>query len=494
MAYPLNPFFNYSPETKVLSVSSFPEEAWTTIHGGETDQSDMAQLYRRVAWLFRGVDLRIKGVSGMPFAIYKGKREIDRSDDYQNKVGWLKHPRRLFGQAEAALTIWGNGYFERRANLLGGVWGLEYLLPSSIRPKINSDTGEIKFERTVNGRKKTLTPAEIVYLWAFDPFVEIGPALSSPAIAAASAAGVTLSVDDFAAAFFQRGAIKATLLLTEGRVIESEREKLKAWWQRLFQKGSKSAWQTDIVNGDKLTPVQVGEGLESLENRELAEEKRMQIATALGVPHSILFSNAANYATSDQDDQNFAEDTIIPECEFIAEQLNEQVFEPEGYRLEFTPENLPIFQEDEASRGAALAQLTAALEDPEKFLIASAILGYEIPPDALAMIQALQARKEQEREKIAAQLQGSDPVSAETPDEPVEDEPADPAVAARSVDLDRWRRKAIKAIKAGKSAVVKFESEVINPALTAAIGGALEDAQTPEAVQAVFADLWMGYP
>jgi len=492
MAYPLTPIYSYDGQTKTLSVSNFPEEAWTTIHGANTDNSDLAGLYRRVSWLFRGVDLRIKGVAGMPFAIYRGKREIDTSADYQNKVGWLKHPRQLFGQAEAALTIWGNGYFERRQNLLGSVWGLEYLLPSSIRPKINAENGEIKFERTVNGRKVTLTPAEIVYLWAFDPFVEIGPALSSPVIAAAGAAGVTLSIDEFAAAFFQRGAIKATLLLTEGRILEPEREKLKAWWQRLFSKGTRSAWQTDIVNGEKLNPVQVGEGLESLENRELSEEKRMQIATALGIPHSILFSNAANYATSEQDDKNFAEDTIIPECELIAERLNEQVFEPEGYRLEFTPENLAIFQQDEAERGVALSQLVTALSDPDKFMIAATILGYEIPAEAQAMIDALKAQKEQARQELQNDLQAEPDAPDEPEDEPAE--PEDPAVAARSVELDRWRRKAIKAVKAGRSAVVKFESAAIAPALVAAINGALEGTQTPETVQAVFTDLWMGYP
>jgi hypothetical protein len=40
----------------------------------------------------------------------------------------------------------------------------------------------------------------------------------------------------------------------------------------------------------------------------------------------------------------------------------------------------------------------------------------------------------------------------------------------------------------------KYESENIPPALAGAIAGALEEAETEEAITAVFEDIWMGYP
>lgn len=491
MANLLTPFYRYSPAAKTLSVDSFPEEAWTTVHGDAADNSDLAAYYRSVAWLYRGVDLRVKGVAGMPFAIYKGRREITTSAEYENKTGWLRNPGRLFGQIEAALTIWGAAYTERRKNRAGGGYDLEYLLPSSIRAKIDRESGAVEFKRTVGGRQMTLTEADLVYWWAFDPWVEAGPPLASPAQASAAAAGVTLNVNRFAASFFQRGAIKATLLTTEGRVIEQERQRLKAWWQRMFARGTQTAWNTEIVNAEAVKAVQIGEGLESLENRELSEEKRMEIATALGVPHSILFSNAANYATSDQDDQNFAEDTVIPECEFIASVLNDQLFEPLGFRLEFQSEKLPMFQQDEGERGAALAQLVSALADPDKFKIAAAILGYEIPPEAQAMLDALEARRDEERERMAVQMGQAalgqpPPPEDERPGEADADEPQ-PSAAGKAADLDRWRRKAIKALKAGKSAAVEFVSEAIPSPEMGRITAALRGCKSAADVCAVFA-------
>lgn len=78
-------------------------------------------------------------------------------------------------------------------------------------------------------------------------------------------------------------------------------------------------------------------------------------------------------------------------------------------------------------------------------------------------------------------------------EEPNAGELEEPA-SSKAIDLDKWRRKAIKAVKAGKSAVVKFDSQYISPVLMGAINGALETAQTPDDVQRVFGNVWIAYP
>jgi hypothetical protein len=63
-----------------------------------------------------------------------------------------------------------------------------------------------------------------------------------------SSAGVLYNIDQFASNFFERGAIKATLLTVDGNPIPAEMERLEAWWKRFFS-GSKSAWDTGRGRG-----------------------------------------------------------------------------------------------------------------------------------------------------------------------------------------------------------------------------------------------------
>ena len=67
----------------------------------------------------------------------------------------------------------------------------------------------------------------------------------------------------------------------------------------------------------------------------------------------------------------------------------------------------------------------------------------------------------------------------------------------KAADLERWQRKAVKRYTEGKpDKAQEFESEVIPPALAAAIRGALSETVDAADVPAVFRDAlaWEGYP
>ena len=68
-------------------------------------------------------------------------------------------------------------------------------------------------------------------------------------------------------------------------------------------------------------------------------------------------------------------------------------------------------------------------------------------------------------------------------EEPPEDD--DEMPQEMKADLERWRRKAIKALKAGTPAVV-FESDHISPELHAKIWAGLTACKSAEDVRAVF--------
>ncbi len=175
----------------------------------------------------------------MPFVVMRGDVEIDTSDDYQNVLGWLPNPRRLFYMTEAALCCFGAGYWWNERNRVA-TKAVRYVVPTTIEPVIEAD-GLKAFVRTANGRRVQVPPETLTYFWQPDPWVELGPPLSSPVMAAIAASGVLYNLNQFSAAYFKRGAIKATLLTVQGAPVAQERDRLKTWWKQLVS-GVKNAW------------------------------------------------------------------------------------------------------------------------------------------------------------------------------------------------------------------------------------------------------------
>lgn len=462
------------------------DEGWTVLSGGELGTE--ADYYKFIPTLYRAVQLRAYAVSTMPFELMQGDEVYDQSSDWENKVGFLPSPAQLLQLIESALTMCGRAYLFRERSV-AMTKKLRYHLPTSVTPKINMDTGVIEyFERPDSkGTKKKYKVDDYVYFWLPDPYVELGPPINYPAQAAANACGVLKGIDVFAAQFFDRGAIKAMLLTVKGMPAESEREKLTEWWKRVVG-GIKNAFGAQVINAEAITPVVIGEGIKELENVTIGTEKREDISIAVGIPMSILFANAANYATSQQDELNFLTKTVIPECEFIASVLNEQLFEPLGLHINFLPETLDPMQEDEASRAVALGQLVTAGFD---LLTATEILGYELTDEQLARLMAEEQAKQERMDKLAEQL-------AKKPEEEEQDEDQDTPTSQqasptaeqgekRYQDMERWQRKAHNALKRGKSADVPFESVEIPPELCQKIHTSLAGCATEAEVREVFA-------
>jgi phage portal protein BeeE len=330
----------------------------------------------------------------------------------------MPNPTKVLQLVESALVMYGRAYLFRDRNR-AVTKELRYHLPTSVTPKIDEATGTIEyFERPVNNVVRRFGVEDYVYFWPPDPMVEIGPSINYPAVAAAHACGVLLNIDVFADSFFSRGAIKAMLLTVKGMPTPTEIERLEAWWKKVVA-GVKNAFGAKVVNAEAVTPVVVGEGMKELENVTIGKEKREDIALALGIPMSILFANAANYATSKQDDLNFLTKTAIPDCEFVASVLNEQVFDDLGLKLEFMPETLDAMQEDEAERSAALNALVNA---GVPLIMAMNLLGFELTDEQIADLEEEMRLKEERAEAMTERLSNG-PNDDRDEDEDEQDQP-----------------------------------------------------------------------
>ena len=443
----------FTDGAKAVPLNALPPEAWTFITGEGPDAAELHTLYDRVPWLYRGVGIRGMALASIPFVVMRGEDEIDSSENYENNLGWLPDPFTLLEQIEYDLVLHSRAILLKDQNIFGRPIrdGLRRLHPPTIRPKVDGDRGIIGFIRTINNKQVPLISIdEVVYIFLPDPWSEIGRA-RSPAENSLSAAGILRDVDEFGSAFFKRGAVKVTLLAVSGNTRPEEKEKLEGWWRNITR-GLKDAFAGRVINADRITPTVIGEGISELSDQGLTKEKREDIATALGIPQSILFSTGAvNRAVSQQDDVNFYTKTMIPEARRVERSLNAQHFQNEGLRLLFKPQEMTIFQADEEKRSASLLNLINAGEKLEN---AYAILGFDLPDEV---------KKDREEEPAPSEQQVT----------PIR-------------DLIKWRRNSLTLVRRGERARADFFSESIPEETHNRIAGALENVTTTDQVREVF--------
>jgi HK97 family phage portal protein len=450
---------------KALRMDDLPEAAWDAILGEEASSS---ALWRQVPWANRGVKIRASYLASLPFQVKRGDTVIEE-DDLPRMVPFIRNWSRMLWMLEASQVIYGASYLlnEGTPRMPANV---RVLAAKTIKPDWDHfrKTGELQFIRKLGrgAEPRTLDAEQVVYIWQSDPDVEIGPPESSDLDAAGMAAGVLRSTDKFTTAFYDRGAIKGTIISLKGNVDRAERQKFKSWWSRIFR-GLDNAWGEGIINADAVDITPIGEGLESLENKELTNARREDIATGLGVPQSILFSNAANFAVAEEDKRTFYEGTVVPQSNLIQATLNEQLFEPAGFRMEFMHQNLDIFQEDEEDRSGALVNYVNA---GMRLETAVAMLGLEIPEGMM-----LEEEKPQPSAEPVPMVGGTLP-------EPENER----ALDLWRTDLERWQRKSLKRLKSRGSASCSFDSDHISGAESMMIQTLLDDAQTADDVKAIF--------
>jgi hypothetical protein len=465
----MNPSYLYSklrkPAIKSIDLPQYPDDAWDWISGGP-DDDDVLDLLTCVDWMYRAVELIMISVGDIPFYIMsKRGTEIDTSADWQNRLGFWPNPTKTIQLIAAGLFSYGYAYLLREKG--GGIIDkdMRYLMPRSITPVIDDKLGLTHFERRMpDGTDKKFKPKdEIVYFWLPDANVEIGHPKAWPAKAAFSAAGVLYNMDSFVAGYFKRSAINPTLLGVPTGTDQREVNKLLLWFRDVVS-GVKNSFSTNVLSTD-ITVTSLGKGLEALDNRDLTDTAREAIATAAGIPQSMLAANAANYATADLDKKNLYDNKLIPWSQLIADVLNDQVFVPLGYQFEFRPYEMDMYQEDENERSESLVQLLSAVNsatDIESFQFAADVLGFDIGDEQQALIEAHFKRKEENAAQMQAQLQAQ---VASQPEEEDEEEGQPPQLQANAKaiadDLDKWQRKVIKQFGKTDPHEVSFVSDII---------------------------------
>ena len=472
--------------------------------------------------MYRAISLRANALAKLPRHWYavKGGEEIEEDD---KRLALLGNMNDLLWRCEASLIVSGAAYVQK---LDAQTKRSRWLMTSTIETDIDRATGVLRFRRMAD-RAYDLTPDQLCYIWLPSPFVEIGPG-PGPLQVALEDAGLARNMARALSAYFERGMIGPQVIYSEdnaGSMTPGQRDDLKAWLQKVFA-GVQRAFQMEVAN-KKLGKLDLSARIKDSLPDGFQEAASKTIVKDLGVPYSLVFSDAANYATANQDWLNLYDLTVIPDAQRIVSTLNEQFFVPNlGLELYLAPEEMPIYQEDEAQRATALSSLINSGTPPD---VAMDILGYDLGEEDEARIRLkalmdagatydnarayiLEDADPNEIQRVTRVLDlfaprlkpvlpvtpiqqlAQLPVAPEQP--PTEDISAEMPQDATKADLLKWQTKAIKRLKSGRGAACEFESEAIADSLRGAIAGALETAETPEAVKSIFHQVieWRGYP
>jgi hypothetical protein len=290
-----------------------------------------------------------------------------------------------------------------------------------------------------------LFPAEsVLYTWGIDADVELGPPTLWPLASAMVAAQANGAINKWVADYMARGAIKAMLLMVDGMPPAGEVERVENWFNR-FMSGAKGlAWK--VFNGEAVKPTIIGDGLEALRDLSITQDLRREIHTALGTRHLL---EDENFATALARERQFYTITIMPDARLIQGSLNDQIFHAAGYHIEFEPERLEVFQEDEGVQAQAFLTLFQGFKEvmavDAAFQLASEKLDYTFSDEQMAMIQKGIADKNKPTEVTPV------PIPDVVP----------PEVVKALVELDKWEAK-VKA--AGKMCVwhaVSLSPEIV---------------------------------
>jgi phage portal protein BeeE len=442
-------------------------DSWGEWLANGSESVTATKLYNTVAMLNRCIRLRTDAAAHIPFALRKEKKDVTTSDDWNDPTGILPSPRRFLRQMEGAMLFSNAAYAWKKSNGFKVVKGLQFFAPHNTTPQFNPLTGELlHFQRP----DRIYLPDEVLSVWYQDGVTEVGPSPSTIVGAAASAAGVLHYLDQFTTSYFQRGAIRVTILGMPQGTSEQTKNEVDSFFRRAYT-GIKNAFTVKAINSDAIKPTIIGDGVDGLANNALTQQNREDIATAFGVPMSMVMSNAANFATAQQDERNLIQWAVLPDCELLAEELTRQVYEQRGYTFEFRPETMESFQEDEVNRAGAFASYVSA---GIKRSIAAQMVGVELPADI-------------EYEDLDPdEPPAPEPAPDVTPTPQPEQLQAQPMPEEVVKELAIWKRKATKAIKAGGNANVPFEVISIAPDMAAAVRGKLAGAKTLEDVREAF--------
>jgi phage portal protein BeeE len=441
----------------------------------ETNQMSTEDYYGAVATLYRCVVHIANAVASMPRQIENAETgEVIAQGNFpqpeldpvgkpytEDAIPFKIRLNRLLWQTTTSLQLRAEAFWHREGNLLRTT-AVVWQDPKLIKPKRDA-YGITHFEKHLRGRAPLPIPVEDMTYFYIPGLRENHPGVA-PAQVALHDAGIIYHQNAFLERFFENGAMPTTLFFMDGAEPGPEEKNRMKRFLYSVMTGRLRAWGIELLSR-KLHFEHLVPPLKEMVLPQLRTEAQYAICVAMGVPISVIYTNASRNSTSEQDDLHFYTKTILPFLHDIEETANEDLFLPNGLRLRFRPDRLEVFEALEVAKLQELAVVKDDLLINER----RAAAGYP----------AIEAAAEDEVDSIDDQGETA-----------VKHLPFDMTQAEYELmqrDLALWESKVLKRLGKLPPASVSFDSLFIPPPVSELVQGQLLRAENGQEVKAAFA-------
>lgn len=479
-------------EIKSGDVSPFSDALGAILSGNNRSSvTTEAAAYEKVPLIYRAINLTCDTLTSVPVYVYNSETDdiisqTDSADGFAfentqltevykcslHNLLWLNHASRL---------LYGAGYTLKLKNRFRYGKGLQWLNPQYMVSQYIG--GELQFYQQLpnNGGRYPVngywTLDDFLYFRTFHPLEDIDRGIS-PTQVALGDGQTSEALTDYLANHFINDAVDITLLSAPKGLAQDKRDQMMDWFKNQLRKLGRKSSERVIAVGGEIKPERLTSALKDSAIDIVDTHTMRGIADAFGMPLSVLRSDSgANRSISDNDMESWLNRSIIPACKYYERIINPFLAEV-GQRIEFAPQEMPELQVDEVLRASSLKSLVDAGVD---LLVAMRTLGYDLEEEDWAILEKAQEEKKQKAEAIQIQTQQQPDQTPQQDQQPPQDMPA-------KADLEKWQRKSVNALKAGKGAGVDFESDKIPPELKASILKKLSEVRTEEDIRLIFSN------
>lgn len=465
-------------------MKSFDFSPWGGIDGflqasraGGVSANRGAALKPLVPWLAKAVSMTQIAIANLPFDIVDDAGNVkDTTTDWKNNVAGMDNPKRLIGLVAASLCGGAAYVLPRRTSRV--VMDTQYVAPQTMMPQFDME-GLVWFDRATQlGETDRLYPHEVIYFWLPDSDVEIGPAKTHPLGSATQAASLLLAVSNTMTTYGERGFVPPTILGVEGMPQEGERQRAEAWWNGFLRNSLNSVAKIFNMKGMKVE--RVGAGMEELKGvyKDINSQAIEDIGAAFGIPAGLFMSDKAYSEEMDNLVRLWYSSSQFTNIyHTIEETFTDQLYKKFGYRMQFKPETIDAFQEDENERSQSFSTYVSSGIKPS---VAAQLVGIDLPSGVNYedLDKAVEEKQEADLEKAESIAEGKKPEENTTDAEEKPKEEKRIVLNADTIkELELWQQIAARNIRKGRTPAIDFKYKFISPEIASLIQERLAVAQ-----------------